>query len=292
MLQDKIGLQLYSIPHLLNEDFAGTLKMLAELGYKELEFAGPYAHSPQQVREDSILAKIFGLQDSGYYSHSPAELRALLDDLGLAAPSAHAALKTLQENLGEVLEAAQIVGHQYIVCEFLKARTLDTYKESAMLFNQIGTRCQAAGIQFAYHNHSFEFEEMEGQIPYDVLLQETDPGLVGMELDLFWLKVGGADPLDYFARYPGRFPIVHLKDMAAEMEVINHWGAFEDSETIRRIFANLADVGHGIIDFGRILARAEQAGIKHTFVEYDFPADELGFAQRSYYYLAQYLSQV
>lgn len=282
-----IGIQLYSIPHLLNQDFPGTLEMLAQIGYKEVEFAGPYAHSPQQVRDESILARIFGLKESGYYSHTPAQLRQLLDSLGLTAPSAHAALRTLEENLGGALEAAQIVGHRYLTCEFLHARTLDDYRQAAATFNRIGEQCQAAGIRFAYHNHSFEFEEMEGQVVYDLLLQETDPDLVSFELDLFWAYAGGVEPVDYFTRYPGRFPILHLKDMAAPMQPVASWRFFESAESIQAIFANITDVGRGIIDFPAILKYADLAGTQHFNVEYDFPQDEAGFARRSFDYLSQ-----
>ncbi len=113
----------------------------------------------------------------------------------------------------------------------------------------MGESCREAGLRFGYHNHDFEFETIDGQIPFDVLLDETDPGLVDFELDLFWITKGGEDPLRYFERYPGRFTLCHVKDMAAGGEMV--------------------DVGAGGIDFAAIFARAEQAGLKHFFVEHD-----------------------
>ena len=282
-----IGIQLYSIPHLLNEDFPGTLEMLATIGYKELEFAGPYFFSSQSERENSILAKMFGLKDSGYYSHKPVELKKLLNDLGLKPTSAHISLLSLKESLEEILEAATSVGHRYIICPFLTAPTLDDYKAAADTFNQIGEKCQQAGIQFCYHNHSFEFGKLEGEVPLDVLLTRTDDSLMKMELDLFWTKVAGVDPLEYFSRFPGRFPLVHVKDMAAEMEPDSSFETFQNQEAIRRIFSNLTDVGQGIIDFKSILSHSRQAGIEHYFIERDFPEDQLRFVQRSYEHLSQ-----
>ena len=231
---ERIGVQLYTVRSILENDFVAGIEQVAAIGYNEVEFAG-------------------------YYDHSPADVRALLDRVGLTAPAVHVGIDILRDNLDGVLEAAQIVGHQYVVCPYLAEdqRTLDHYKQHAAFFNEVGQKCKEAGIQFAYHNHDFEFFETDGQIPFDVLLAETDAGLVKMELDLFWIKKGGHDALTYFQNHPGRFPLCHVKDMAGDAE------------------GTMTPVGKGTIDFGSIFAQSEQAGLVHYFVEHDHPDDPM-----------------
>ena len=224
-----IGLQLYTVRRELETDFAGTLEKVAALGFREVEFAGYFKHSPQEVK--SILA---------HYQ--------------LSSPSAHISTAALRGNLQEEIEAARAIGHQYLVCGYLPAeerRSLDDYKRLVELLNRAGERLKKVGIQFGYHNHDFEFAAMEGRLPYDMILAVTDPELVKMELDLYWITKAGQDPLKYFSAYPGRFPLIHVKDMDA---------------TPRHFFA---EVGQGTIDFKKILAAARKAGVKHYFVEQD-----------------------
>ncbi len=242
---ERVGLQLYTVRSLMQEDVGRTLDLVASTGYREVEFAG-----------------LFG--------RSPAEVRGLLDASGLAAPSAHVGLPDLRERMDLLLEAAGVMGHRYLVLPFLAESdrsTLDGYRSIADELNGFGESCRAAGVQFAYHNHEFEFDEMEGGIGYDVLLERCDPELVQMELDLFWIRVGGLDPLDYFQRYPGRFPLCHVKDMDAAGEMVS--------------------VGAGVIDFPGIFAHSDQAGLRHWFVEHDNPADPAASIQASYQHLAR-----
>ncbi len=241
---ERIGVQLYTVRSLMENDVAGTLEQVAAVGYDEVEFAG-------------------------YFEHSPAEIRSLLDQFGLAAPAAHIGIDRLRNELGKVLEEAQTVGHRYVICPWLAEdqRTLDAYKGHAAFFNEVGAACKEAGIQFAYHNHDFEFEMTDGMMPYDLLLDETDADLVQMELDLYWITKGGHDPLAYFERYPGRFTLCHAKDM-------------DDGQTI-------VPVGEGTIDFGRIFAQSEQAGLVHYFVEHDHPDDPMASIAASYNHLKE-----
>ena len=225
----RIGLELYTVRRELEKDFAGTLEKVAALGFLEVEFAG-------------------------YFKHTPPEVKTILADYQLASPSAHISTAALRGNLQEEIEAAQAIGHQYLVCGYLPAeerRSLDDYKKLVDLLNGAGERFKKAGIQFAYHNHDFEFLPMEGRLPYDMILAGTDPRLVKMELDLYWITKAGQDALKYFSAYPGRFPLVHLKDMDA---------------TPKHFFT---EVGQGIIDFKKILAAAQKAGARHYFVEQD-----------------------
>jgi sugar phosphate isomerase/epimerase len=242
---DTIGIQLYSVRRELDRDFEGTLARLASIGYKEVEFAG-------------------------YFDRKPTEVRAILARHGLAAPSAHVPIETVRPEWSRTLEIANIIGHRYIVIPWLPAedrRTIDDLKRRAAEFDRLGEEAKRAGLRFAYHNHDFEFMPLEGRIPFDVLLSETDPGNVAFELDLMWITKGGQDPLRYFAKYPKRFEMVHVKDSTGAPDYRH------------------VDVGRGTIDFRRILARRQQAGIRHFFVEHDDPPDPLAFARASYDYL-------
>ncbi len=239
---EPIGIQLYTLRHLMQQDVARTLAAVAEIGYREVEFAG-------------------------YFDHAPGRIRALLSAHGLRAPAAHVGLPELGDAWDRILDAAAEIGHRYVVTPWIPEahRTAEGYMRVADLFNRAGAAARARGLSFAYHNHDFEFVPLGERLPFDLLLDETDPALVQFEMDLFWITKGGHDPLDYFARYPGRFPLVHVKDMAAD-------GA-------------MVDVGQGRIDFAGIFRRAEQAGIRHYFVEHDNPPDPLASARRSHAYL-------
>jgi sugar phosphate isomerase/epimerase len=243
---DRIGLQLYTVRQAMGENFEGTLERVAAIGYREVEFAG-------------------------YFDHRPSAVRAALQRYGLAAPSAHLSFDALGANWGRTLQEAGEIGHRYVVVPAIPEewRTVDGYRRIAELFNRAGEEANAHGITFAYHNHDFDFARLGGRILYDVLLSETDPKLVAFEMDLYWITKAGQDPLAYFARWPGRFRMVHVKDST---------GAPRHEMT---------DVGRGTIDWRRIFARREQAGIRHFFVEHDQPADAFASIRASYQYLAR-----
>lgn len=237
-----IGVQLYTVRGELKKDFSGTLAHVAKIGYKEVEFAG-------------------------YFGHSPGEISSLLKQNGLTAPSAHIGFPVLGAEWDKIIADALVIGHQYLVCPWIddKYRTVDGYKRVAELFNRAGEQAKQAAIQFAYHNHNFEFPPIDGQIPYDLLIAATAPRFVAMEMDVFWIRSGGKDPLDYFARYPGRFQMLHIKDMDAAGKMV--------------------DVGKGVIDWKTILGRRALAGTKHIFVEHDEPKDPFASIRDSYAYL-------
>ncbi|SHK92027.1 sugar phosphate isomerase/epimerase family protein [Rhodothermus profundi] len=242
---ERIGLQLYTVRTLMAQNVPRTLERVAEIGYQEVEFAG-------------------------YFNYTPQELRQMLDHLGLSAPATHVPYQALEANLEATLETAQVLGHRYVVVPWLppeQRQTLDDYRRWAERFNRWGEACKAAGVQFAYHNHDFEFAPVEEQIPYDVLLAETDADLVKMELDLYWITYAGHDPIPYLQQYPGRFLLCHVKDMTADRQMV--------------------DVGQGTIDFARIFAQAVGTQLQHYFVEHDQPEDPLASIRRSYEYLAQ-----
>jgi len=270
---DRIGLQLYTVRAAMKTDFEGTIAKVAATGYKEVEFSGVF--DPK----------------GGYFGRSPKEVRAILDKNSLAAPSCHAGYDVVEKRWPEALEAAQIVGHSYIICPWIDEKQRvepDGWKRAAELFNKAGEASKKTGIQFGYHNHSFEFDPAEslgGKLPYDYLLDETDPKLVTMELDLCWISVAGKDPLAYFDRHPGRFPLVHVKDWIKDPNATDTYKGATGSSV--KIGGRLADVGQGTIDWKRIFAHSEKAGIKHYFVENDEPKSAFDAIKTSYDYLAK-----
>jgi sugar phosphate isomerase/epimerase len=245
---DRIGIQLYSLRREMAKDFEGTLARVAAIGYTEVEFAGYFGRSPGQVAE-------------------------VLERTHLRAPSAHVPFPELRENWTRVLQAARTMGHRYLIIPAIpdeERTTRQAMGRVAALFQQAGNEARAAGIRCGFHNHDVDFLPFDASsdtAPIDILLRETSPEQVTFELDLYWITKAGRDPLEYFARYPGRFELVHVKDSAGAPA------------------HRMVDVGRGTIDFRRIFARRQQAGIRHYFVEHDDPADPFGFARASYRYL-------
>lgn len=257
-----IGLQLYTVRSEMPKDFEGTIAKVAATGYKEVEFAG-------------------------YYKHTPKEVRALLEKTGLTAPSTHIPYTDVENKWPETLEEAHEIGHKYIVCPWIdeKQRNADGWKRAAELFNKAGEASEKAGIQFAYHNHSFEFAPVEGlggKLAYDYLLEQTDAKFVKMEMDLCWISVAGKDPLSYFAKYPGRFPMVHVKDYVNDPNATSSYAGATGSVAFK---GRLEDVGKGSIDFNRIFAASDKGGIKHYFVENDDAKQPFEDIKISYDYL-------
>jgi sugar phosphate isomerase/epimerase len=256
-----VGLQLYTVRNNMKSDFAGTLAKVAQVGYQEVEFAG-------------------------YYDKTPKEVADLLKTNGLTSPSCHVDYDIVENQWSEQLDKAHIIGHKYIVCPWIdeKQRTADGMKRAAELFQKAGEQSLKGGIEFAYHNHTFEFQKapgLDGKVPYDLLLA-TDAKFVKFEMDLCWISVAGRDPVEYFEKYPGRFPLVHVKDMKQLPK--GDQAATASPETA---MANMTEVGSGVIDFKRIFRHSEKAGIKHYFVEHDFPKDPFESIAQSHAYLSK-----
>ena len=268
---DKVGIQLYTVREAMKSDFEGSIAKVAATGYKEVEFAGLF--DPK----------------GGYFGRSPQDVRAILDKTGLAAPSCHVGYDVVEKKWSEALDAAHTVGHSYIICPWIDEKQRAEpggWKRAADLFNKAGEASKKAGIQFGYHNHSFEFDPAEslgGKLPYDFLLAETDPKLVAMELDLCWISVAGKDPITYFDKHPGRFPLVHVKDWVKDATSDTAYqGAMGQSV---KFGGRMADVGQGSIDWKNLFAQSGKAGIKHYFVENDYPKSAFDDIKISYDYL-------
>jgi len=256
---EKVGVQLYTVRDAMKADFEGTIAKVAAIGYKEVEFAGYFDHTPQQVR-------------------------AVLDKNGLTAPSVHVDYPSCSEaKFPKVVEAATIIGHKYIVCPWIDddVRARGEWKAAAEVFNKAAAVSKKAGIQFAYHNHDFEFVKVDGKYAYDILLEQTDVNLVKMEMDLCWMTVAGQDPVKYFDRYPGRFPMVHVKDVKS----VPPSDKPGEPVALDKVFPFMTEVGSGSIDWKRIFAHSGKAGIEHYFVEHDYPKDQFASIAASYKYL-------
>jgi len=241
---DKLGLQLYTVRDAMKGDFDGTLAKVAAVGYGEVEFAG-------------------------YFDHSPKDVKASIDRVGLVSPSAHFDNSYLGDKWPGVLESANVIGQKYVICSFIDEKTRQEpgiWPRLAESFNRAGEAARKVGIQFGYHNHSFEFTPVDGKLPYDILLNSTDPNLVKMEMDLYWIVNAGADPLAYFNRYPGRFHLVHVKGRAKNGD-------------ITEVKSDNA------IDWKAIFAQSEKAGIKHYFVEQDKSDSPFDSIRTSFNYL-------
>lgn len=237
---DRIGIQLYSLRQEMAADFEGTLEQLTEIGFREMEFAG-------------------------YHGKSAAEVRRILDGFGLTSPAAHVPLTAIRQDLDREIEIAATLGQQYIVVPSLPAdeRSLDDYQRHAETLNQAGEKARAAGLTIGYHNHDFEFDIQEGgRIGYDIITSQTDPELVVFEMDLYWIEEAGYDPKFYFLKYPGRYPMLHVKDRSYAGEMV--------------------DVGRGSIDFAVLFTYANAAGFRHYFIEHDNPDDGINSMAYSY----------
>jgi sugar phosphate isomerase/epimerase len=238
--------QLYTVRAALESDFEGTLRRLAGMGYREVEFAG-----------------LFG--------HDPAEVRVLLEELGLRAVGSHVDWTRFQGDPSEAIEETIALGAQFLVFPWMpdsERRTLEQWQGWAARLNEVAAASRDRGLSVAYHNHDFEFMPIDGTLPFDVLVAELDPSLVSFELDLYWLEKAGGEASALFERSPGRFPLAHVKDLRSSDQAI-------------------VDVGQGDIDFAAVFAQSAQSGMQHFIVEHDQPADPLQTVQNSIEFLQQ-----
>jgi len=242
---DTVGLQLYTVRSLMAMSVETTLTTVAGIGYREVEFAG-------------------------YFGREPAALRATLDRLQLTSPSCHVGLDDVEAGFDATVAAAKAMGHQWLIVASVPGRffqNVASLKELARRFNAIGKRVKDAGFRYGYHNHNIEFKAVEGKVPLELLLAETDSALVDFEMDAYWVTQGGADPFALIDRFPGRFHLLHAKDASGPPA------------------REMRDVGAGVIDWKRLFANRKKAGIEHVFVEHDSPLDPVASITASYHYL-------
>ena len=284
---ERIGLGLFTIPTLLDQDFAGALKLISKIGYKELEFYGPYPFSVPVAHERwKNVSQSLGFKGSGWFGLTVPQVRQLMNRYGLTSPSMHTDLGTLRERMSQLADAAHVMGQRYVTLPAIpeaERPNLDAYKRLADEFNQIGANAAKAGVTFMYHNHGYGLVEMEGQIPFRVLVERTDPKLVALQMDIYWTTCGGADPIAYLQEYAGRFHALHIKDMAKRVRFAGDGG---DSKQWIELFPFISDAGSGVLDLPGILSAAKRSGAQHFFVERDRAPKAEGTLRRSYQYLA------
>ncbi len=268
------GLQVWSVAKYLQEDLDGTLKMISQLGYRELELFGPYPFSTDKDKEGwKSITPMLRFSQSGYFGKSAKEFKALLDRYGLTTPAMHIGLDTLRNKLEETAEAAHILGQQYAGIASIpegERQTLDDYKRISDDFNRIGEKAKSLGIRFYYHNHGYGLQPVDGVIPFDVVLERTDPGLVFFEMDLFWTTAGGADPIAYLDKNKGRFKLMHVKDMTKLMKFSGDGG---NPQQWVELFPYITDAGLGVLDLKTILEHAQRSGVDHFIIENDVVTD-------------------
>jgi sugar phosphate isomerase/epimerase len=239
-----VGLQLYTIRDAMDADVPGSLKKVADIGYKSVELAS--------------------YSDGKFYGYTPAEFRKMVEDLGMEVLSSHTQVEAAGitlDNAKKMADAHAELGVKYCIQPWIEEadRHIETYKKMIADWNEVGKIMKETGIQFGYHNHNFEFVNIDGIVPYyDIFMKEMDPDLITMELDLFWATKAGQDPVAMFNRYPGRFQLFHMKDMHTHEEPF--YEVLKD---------DISAVGEGVIDFNRILAAKKVAGMKYMFVEDD-----------------------
>ncbi len=262
-----LGVQLFTLFDTIDEDVEAALRKVAAIGYTEIESA--FSKQP------------------GYYGMTPKQFAALCKKLGLSWKSHHvlgapfklpkgavmpkgadgkvldiSALKNLKNNMQELVDQAAEGHISYLVCANIPTETLEDVKSSIGILNKTGEACKKVGIQFCYHNHDMEFNKIDNKTPYYMLLEETDSNLVKMELDVAWATKARVNIPKLFAQYPGRFPLLHMKDISGD--------------------SNLGPVGSGVVDFKSILANTATGGVKHYFVEHDMPKDAYASLKESY----------
>lgn len=284
--ENKLGIQLFSIPKMLSEDYMAGIKMLQELGYKELELYGPYPFSVEKARKGwEAAGKMLGFSGSGYFGKSAQEVKKILADHGLSTPGTHTDLDTLEQNMGALGEASHTMGWKYVTLPAIpedRRKTIDDYKHIADAFNKIGAEAKKQGIRFGYHNHGYGIKPVDGVRPLEIILKNTDPSLVFFEMDIFWTTCGGADPIELLTKYPNRYKMLHLKDMKEKKQFTGDGGGMGDWMPM---FSLMASAGDGVLDLQGIVKKAKEVGVEHFFVEQDMVANPQVALKRSSDYL-------
>jgi len=241
------GVQLYTVRDSMAVDVEKTLQGIAGIGYKEVEFAG-------------------------YFTRTAKEIRDMLARYGLTSPSTHVDGETVQDDPNPFVELSAEAGHEYVTIAYMQEQnrqSIDDYKRWAEVANRLGEACQRNGIRAAYHNHEFEFQAIDGVVPFDILVNETDADLLDFEIDFFWVAEAGWDIREVLAMAPERMSLSHIKD--------------------RNAAGQMVDVGDGEIDFAGILEDPVAASIKHCFVEHDHPPNPFQSVAASHYTLKSIL---
>lgn len=229
MAEPVVAMQMYTLRDLTAEDYAGTLRKVAEMGYP-------------------------AVQVSGFGNSTPEEIRKVMDDLELGSAGTHLGLAMMEEEFEKVVEVTKTLRAGHAVVPHVpgdRRQSADDWKRLAETFNEIGRKLKAEGLGMAYHNHAFEFETFDGRTGYDILFENLDLDLCGAEIDTYWVRYAGADPVEYLKRFAGHIQIVHFKDM----------GAGEEKPMV--------PVGEGVLDWPAIIEASKAGGSEYLAIEQD-----------------------
>lgn len=230
-IHENFGLQLYTLRDVLPQDPKGVLTQVASFGYKQIESY----EGPQGI--------FWGMKNT--------EFKKLMDDLGMKIVSSHC---DINKDFERKAEEAAAIGMKYLICPYLgPQKSADDFKRFADTFNQRGETCKKHGLRFGYHNHDYGFVPVDGQLPQDVLMQNTDKDLVDFEMDIYWVVTAGQDPIKWFNKYPGRFKLSHIKDRKKDAPLSQR-----DASVV---------LGTGQINFHDILKAAQIKGMEYYIVE-------------------------
>lgn len=237
------GFQAYTVRDVIYDDMAGTLKSLKKAGFSYMELF--------DFQEGKILGKPIS-EAKKIINKSKIKVRSIHVPTG--GVGGKKVSGTMNHEFQRAIDDAAELGAQYLVCPYLQAeerKSIDQYKALADLLQKCGEMCQKSGLSFAYHNHEFEFQKLQGEIPYDIILK-TDPYFVKLELDLYWVRYAGLDPINIIRENQGRVPLWHVKDLALT----------DDGK-------QMTEVGNGIIDWEQLFRYQAESGLRYFFVEQD-----------------------
>ncbi|NND05050.1 MAG: sugar phosphate isomerase/epimerase [Saprospiraceae bacterium] len=265
------GLQLSTITPILMKDFEGTLRTVAAIGYNSVEFSalGYINQEPTKVKD--LLAELNLKAPIGRVSFKvPSDFMSMPREQQMKVFGRQGTMDSIVERIDQAIGEAKIMGQKYLIIPAIMPHTFSDMTQIKSMISALKSaaqKCQDEGIQLGYHNHNWEFNEVDGNIPYEIMLKELPPAMFTFQLDTYWIKKAGLDPTDMLEQYPNQFSSCHFKDIDAD-------GQFED-------------VGYGNIDFPRFTKKAVKLGIQHFFVERDGPEKPMHAIRRSYEYLQQ-----
>lgn len=267
---DKIGLQLFTVDRSLREDFEGTLRAVSEMGYRQVEFStlGGFHNRSAEEIADLLQALKLEAPNGRLRPKLPKDIASLPRDQIMKLFRERAGSNHLLDNIKAMLPEAEPLGYKTIILSAVdpsEMQDTESLKRMVRIFNEAGHLCAAHGLKFGYHNHDFDFADVNGTTPFDYLLAETNPDNVVFQLDAYWASKAGQNPAELPKKYPGRIITCHMKDMAADQSI--------------------TDVGAGVIEWPGFTRSAWDNGARSFFVEHDQPADPMLSAKRSFEYL-------
>lgn len=279
-----IGVQLFTIPHLVDKDLKGTLKLLADIGYKEIEFFGPYPFSAEATKKEWMgMKEMLKLENAAFYGFSVEETSQMLKDYNLTAPSVHADITSMRVQMNELLDGLAPLDTKYVAIPALTGpdmpKSENDFRKLADEFNGFGEQMSKYNMKLVYHNHGFEHVQYDTGMGLDILLKNTNQDNVQFELDIFWMQAAGANPVTYLKKYPNRFKLMHLKDAS---EKFRFSGDGSSPEQWMEGFSKMSDPGDGVFDIEAIIKEGQKSGVDHFYLERDLAPNPMDTLNNSF----------